>query len=192
MSQFYFNPDFVSAGTLNKYYKFAIVLDDGTCFAAIRQHGIGTKTRAQSFKVFEKSKHVGSDAYNFDTDFKLVKSLFENNHEAREFIVYAMSHFQHIIRNCDFKDRHHLAVRDMNHLLERQEVFAMLHGEESAEESESVQYICQYIGTDYYGLKHGSFYPVDKIIADTIVQVVNENGQSVSIGKSNAVLYQFS
>ena len=127
MSQFYFNPNFLSADTMNRYYKFAVVLDDGTCFGALRQHGPGMKTRAQSFVCFKKDKHAGFNAYNFDADFMCIRSEFENNQEAREFLVYVLSHFPQIIKKCEFKWRHHLAISAVNDLLAVPKVIDMMN-----------------------------------------------------------------
>lgn len=217
MLQFYFNPNFLSAGTMNRYYKFAVVLDDGTCFGALRQHGPGMKTRAQSFVRFEKDKHAGCNAYNFDTDFMYIRSEFENNQEAREFLVYVLSHFPQIIKKCDFKDRHHLAINAVNNLLATPKVIDMLNHypfvERQAERaSEGIvqvidapflrqladseggfsRFIARYNGESgkyFVESKQGSFYSV-KYLSENIATLIDENNHYHVISNDEITLFK--
>ena len=125
MPQIYFNPSFLSKGTHELYAKLAVVLDDGTCFCAIRKKNGGT-LRGQSFKSFDFQKHAGFGAVDLFDNPLCVKTHIGYTNEMMALMNFMVVNFGEIIKNCDFKDRHHLAVAAVKKLAESEKYFKML------------------------------------------------------------------
>ncbi len=203
MPEIYFNPSFLSKGTHKLYYKFAVVIDDGTCFCAIKSV-TGGKIKGQSFKEFNKASHVGLDAIDLMRNCDLVKTHRNYSDEMVKVLDFMATNFNEIISNCDFKDRHFIAVGAVRRLLDDERYISMI-GERPGnnagisepavpaetdssergnriemEKEDLVYFIAEYNGDNgkYFGMEKGKCYPIT-LVSTQFATLITEGGPSV-------------